>query len=248
MESGSPGPVGGPQGRPTPGGEGWPRARRRAAERQQEHGHMWRPSAAVPHNQARIRAPARTRKGADVARWTCEGEADDPGTDRQVQRTASPWWTDRRTKPCGWLLIDWRAVEDDVRCLRQRIFTASKEGDLNKVRNLQKLMLRSRANAHVSVRRRGGRSLPRRRREAHLSGQLVHLPARGAAAAQRGVPADRPPRRDQPRLRGRQDRRHRAVPQPQPAVRHRLPVAHADQPVRSRATTSTCARATCCRP
>ena len=44
-------------------------------------------------------------------------------------------------------------VEDDVRRLRQRIFTASKAGDLKKVRNLQKLMLRSRANALVSVRR-----------------------------------------------------------------------------------------------
>ena len=44
-------------------------------------------------------------------------------------------------------------VEDDVRRLRQRIFTASRAGDLKKVRNLQKLMLRSRANALVSVRR-----------------------------------------------------------------------------------------------
>jgi RNA-directed DNA polymerase len=52
-----------------------------------------------------------------------------------------------------WLSIDWQRVEDDVRRLRQRIFTASQNGDLKKVRNLQKLMLRSRANALVSVRR-----------------------------------------------------------------------------------------------
>jgi RNA-directed DNA polymerase len=52
-----------------------------------------------------------------------------------------------------WDAVQWRAVEDGVRRLRQRIFTASKAGDLNKVRNLQKLMLRSRANALVSVRR-----------------------------------------------------------------------------------------------
>src|SRR6266699_289117 len=52
-----------------------------------------------------------------------------------------------------WDVVQWRAVEDGVRRLRQRIFTASKAGDLNKVRNLQKLMLRSRANALVSVRR-----------------------------------------------------------------------------------------------
>ena len=55
--------------------------------------------------------------------------------------------------PCDWLSIDWRSVEDDVRRLRQRIFTASQAGDLKRVRNLQKLMLRSRANTLLSVRR-----------------------------------------------------------------------------------------------
>ena len=53
----------------------------------------------------------------------------------------------------GWDAVDWRQAEDDVRRLRQRIFTASKAGDLKKVRSLQRLMLRSRANALVSVRR-----------------------------------------------------------------------------------------------
>jgi RNA-directed DNA polymerase len=52
-----------------------------------------------------------------------------------------------------WDAVDWRRVEDDVRRLRQRIFTASKAGDLKRVRSLQKLMLRSRANTLVSVRR-----------------------------------------------------------------------------------------------
>ena len=52
-----------------------------------------------------------------------------------------------------WLSIDWRRVEANVTRLRQRIFTASRDGDLNKVRDLQKLMLRSRSNALVSVRR-----------------------------------------------------------------------------------------------
>jgi RNA-directed DNA polymerase len=32
-----------------------------------------------------------------------------------------------------WRQIDWRRVEDDVRRLRQRIFTASRTGDLKKV-------------------------------------------------------------------------------------------------------------------
>src|SRR5260370_42339300 len=52
-----------------------------------------------------------------------------------------------------WNAVDWRQVEEDVRRLRQRIFAASQAGDLKKVRNLQKLMLRSRANALLSVRR-----------------------------------------------------------------------------------------------
>jgi RNA-directed DNA polymerase len=52
-----------------------------------------------------------------------------------------------------WDAIDWRACEENVRRLRQRIFTASKAGDLKRVRSLQKLMLRSRSNTLVSVRR-----------------------------------------------------------------------------------------------
>ncbi len=52
-----------------------------------------------------------------------------------------------------WSSIDWRQVEDDVRRLRQRIFTAAREGDLRRVRSLQKLMLGSRSNALLGVRR-----------------------------------------------------------------------------------------------
>lgn len=55
--------------------------------------------------------------------------------------------------PVDWDAVSWRAVERDVQRLRQRIFTASKAGDLKKVRNLQKLLLRSRANTLLSVRR-----------------------------------------------------------------------------------------------
>jgi RNA-directed DNA polymerase len=56
-------------------------------------------------------------------------------------------------EPLDWHAVDWRAVEEDVRRLRQRIFTASQVGDLKRVRSLQKLMLRSRANTLLSVRR-----------------------------------------------------------------------------------------------
>jgi RNA-directed DNA polymerase len=52
-----------------------------------------------------------------------------------------------------WDAVDWRACERRVERLRQRIFTASQLGDLTRVRNLQKLMLRSRANTLLAVRR-----------------------------------------------------------------------------------------------
>jgi RNA-directed DNA polymerase len=52
-----------------------------------------------------------------------------------------------------WYSVDWGQAEENVRRLRQRIFTAAREGDLKKVRNLQKLMLRSRSNALVAARR-----------------------------------------------------------------------------------------------
>ncbi len=52
----------------------------------------------------------------------------------------------KQDAPAAWDTIDWRAQEGQVRRLRQRIFKASQEGDLAKVRSLQKLMLRSRAN------------------------------------------------------------------------------------------------------
>lgn len=52
-----------------------------------------------------------------------------------------------------WDTVRWAPVEKDVRRLRQRIFAASQAGDLTKVRNLQKLMLRSRSNVLVAVRR-----------------------------------------------------------------------------------------------
>jgi RNA-directed DNA polymerase len=52
-----------------------------------------------------------------------------------------------------WDAIAWRNQEAQVQRLRQRIFKATQAGDLRQVRNLQKLMLRSRANTLVSVRR-----------------------------------------------------------------------------------------------
>ena len=60
---------------------------------------------------------------------------------------------DDRSLDPDWYEIDWEQAEDDVRRLRRRIFVATRDGDLKRVRNLQKLMLRSRSNALLSVRR-----------------------------------------------------------------------------------------------
>ena len=74
----------------------------------------------------------------------------------------------------AWRQIDWRRVEADVRRLRQRIFTASQAGDLRRVRSLQKLMLRSRANTLVSVRRVTERNAGRL--TAGVDGEVVLTP------------------------------------------------------------------------
>jgi RNA-directed DNA polymerase len=76
--------------------------------------------------------------------------------------------------PFDWRQVDWRRVEDDVRRLRQRIFTASKAGDLPRVRNLQKLMLRSHANTLQSVRRVTERNAGRL--TAGVDGEVVLTP------------------------------------------------------------------------
>src|SRR5258708_16412747 len=56
-------------------------------------------------------------------------------------------------KQTDWNAIDWRKANRTVRNLRHRIFRATQEGNLKKVRSLQKLMLKSYSNRLVSVRR-----------------------------------------------------------------------------------------------
>src|SRR5579859_2253169 len=56
-------------------------------------------------------------------------------------------------RPTDWNNIDWKKANRQVRNLRQRIFRASREGNLKKVRALQRLMLRSYSNTLLSVRR-----------------------------------------------------------------------------------------------
>ena len=79
--------------------------------------------------------------------------------------------------------IDWRACEESVRRLRQRIFTASKAGDLGRVRSLQRLMLSSRANTLIGVRRVTERNAGRM--TAGVDGEVVPTPEAKADSAER---------------------------------------------------------------
>src|SRR5258708_5912188 len=82
----------------------------------------------------------------------------------------------------AWDAIDWRTCEDDVRRLRQRIFKAAQEQDWPKVRNLQKLMLRSRSNTLTSVRQVTQRNTGRA--TAGIDGEVaLTSKARGEVAA-----------------------------------------------------------------
>src|SRR5215471_13205381 len=93
----------------------------------------------------------------------------------------------------AWDAVDWRQAEDDARRLRQRIFTASKAGDLKKVRSLQKLMLRFRSSALVSVRR--VTEVNARRKTAGVDGRIVLMgweKAELASWLQHGAAAWRP--------------------------------------------------------
>jgi len=53
----------------------------------------------------------------------------------------------------NWHSINWVKVRRNVRNLRRRIFRATQEGDVKKVRNLQRLILKSLSNILLSVRR-----------------------------------------------------------------------------------------------
>jgi RNA-directed DNA polymerase len=100
----------------------------------------------------------------------------------QAQIANGPEGQPRRA-PAQWDRIDWRAQEEQVRRLRQRIFTASREQDWPRVRNLQKLMLRSRACTLVSVRQVTQRNAGRG--TAGIDGEVALTPEARAQVAVR---------------------------------------------------------------
>src|ERR1017187_5681997 len=82
-----------------------------------------------------------------------------------------------------WNAINWPLHEDNVRRLRGRIFTGAKDGDWPKVRNLQKMMLRSWSNPLVSVRQVTQQNAGRK--TAGIDGQVaLTSPARMTLAMQ----------------------------------------------------------------
>ena len=82
-----------------------------------------------------------------------------------------------------WAAVDWRAHEDSVRRLRQRIFKATQDGDLRQVRQLQKLMLRSLSNTLVSMRQVTQRNAGRR--TAGVDGEVALTPRQRMDLAKR---------------------------------------------------------------
>lgn len=63
------------------------------------------------------------------------------------------WNANVTTRTTDWHAINWRKANRIVRNLRLRIFKATQDGKLRKVRQLQRLMLRSYSNVLLSVRR-----------------------------------------------------------------------------------------------
>src|SRR5712692_6665935 len=144
-----------------PAGKDGPTSKCRQAERPQETGAVAASSAAAPHNWPDT-GGCLARKGADadqVSHWSFKPKEPEPKDklDAMGGFTAPRASTAARVNGPeddldDWAAVDWRAHEDNVRRLRQRIFKATRVGDLRRVRQLQKLMPRSLSNTLVSVR------------------------------------------------------------------------------------------------
>ena len=67
-------------------------------------------------------------------------------------------------EPMAWSDVDWAAAEAVVRRIQNRIFRAAKAGDGARVKNLQKLLVRSRSAKLLAIRlvtqQNAGRNAP----------------------------------------------------------------------------------------
>lgn len=71
----------------------------------------------------------------------------------------------------SWEMIDWKKIYRYVKKLRQRIFRAEQLGQKRKVRKLQRLMIRSKANLLLSIKR--VTQMNKGKRTAGIDGQIV---------------------------------------------------------------------------
>jgi RNA-directed DNA polymerase len=163
-----------------------------AADRRRETGTRWPALRWWPRITGRIRdlvpGPERvlTRSGEPVKRKMTEA----PESKDKLDATTRVGVNGPEDATRDWHDIDWRACEATVRRLRQRIFTASRAGDLKRVRNLQRWMLRSRANTLISVRRVTERNAGRL--TAGVDGEVVLTPEAKADLADRAQHAAEP--------------------------------------------------------
>ncbi|EGW41607.1 reverse transcriptase N-terminal domain-containing protein, partial [Desulfosporosinus sp. OT] len=70
-----------------------------------------------------------------------------------------------------WEILDWKKINEYVKKLRQRIFRAEQLGQKRKVRKLQRLMIRSKANLLLSIKRIT--QINKGKKTAGIDGQIV---------------------------------------------------------------------------
>jgi RNA-directed DNA polymerase len=85
----------------------------------------------------------------------------------------------------SWSSIDWPAVERDVRRLQERIFRASQNGEPAKVKNLQKLLVRSSSAKLLAIRK--ATQINRGKRTPGIDGVVCHVPPTRLAMFRKGL-------------------------------------------------------------
>jgi RNA-directed DNA polymerase len=85
----------------------------------------------------------------------------------------------------SWSSIDWPAVERNVRGLQERIFRASQNGEPAKVKNLQKLLVRSSSAKLLAIRK--ATQINRGKRTPGIDGVVCHVPPRRLAMFRKGL-------------------------------------------------------------